>query len=209
MAGVKTVHLVLAGVGAFVAALLASRVVKDGGVASPFGPPDPFEGAPVDPYAPWETTKEGDCDPTPKPGVLAFREWVLGKWGQKPGSPQNIIRDCSIGSPSEHKEGRAWDIMTNSIEHGQSIVDALMAPDPVSGEPHALARRAGIMYLIWDHKMWRAYPWQGKPAGDWEEYTKGEAASPHTDHIHFSFSKAGAAGETSLYPALAKGQAIA
>lgn len=169
-----------------------------GGGPSPDGP-----SGPVDPYAPWETTKEGDCDPTPKPGVLAFRKWILAKFGQAPKAPQNIIRDCAIGGPSEHKEGRGWDIMTNSIDHGQSIVDFLMAPDPVTGEPHALARRAGIMYAIWDHKMWRAYPWQGQPSGSWEPYTKGEAASPHTDHIHFSFSWAGAKGETSLYPWLA------
>lgn len=164
--------------------------------------------SPVDPYAPWETTQPGECDPTPKPGVLLFRQWVLSKWGEHPKSPQNIVRDCAIGPnsehPSEHHEGRAWDLMTNGLEHGQAIVDALLAPDPETGEPHALARRAGIMYLIWNHQMWRAYPWQGAPSGTWAPYTKGEAASPHVDHIHFSFGRAGAAGETSLYDQIRK-----
>lgn len=160
---------------------------------------DPFGGRPVEPYAPMETNQPGVCDPVAKPGVLLFRKWALGKWGEKPGSPQNIVRSCDVGGQSEHKEGRGWDLMTNSIDHGQAIVDALLAPDAVTGEPHGLARRAGIMYLIWDHKMWRAYAHSGHPQGDWQPYTGGEAASAHTDHIHFSFSKAGAAGTTSLY----------
>lgn len=165
------------------------------------GGADPFGGRPVDDYAPMETNQPGVCDPVAKPGVLMFRKWALSKWGEKPGSPQNIVRACDVGGQSEHKEGRGWDLMTNSIEHGQSIVDALLATD-AQGNAHALARRAGIMYLIWNHQMWRAYPHAGKPSGDWEPYTGGEAASPHTDHIHFSFSKAGAAGNTSLYDVL-------
>jgi hypothetical protein len=189
--------LIGAVVGAAVTAILSHR--EDGGGLVG---PDPFDGAPVDPYAPQDTQKPDECDPTPKPGVLAFRKWALDRWGERPGSPQNISRDCAIGGQSEHKVGRAWDLMTNSIEHGQSVVDALLAPDPASGEPHALARRAGIMYIIWNHQMWRAYPHAGRPSGDWQPYTGGESA--HTDHVHFSFSKAGAAGETSLYPALAK-----
>lgn len=172
-------------------------------------PASSFGGRPVDPYAPQETNQPGVCDPTAKPGVLLFRQWAIATWGERPGSPQNIVRDCAIGGQSEHKEGRAWDLMTNSIEHGQTIVNALNAPDPVTGEPDALARRAGVMYMIWNHRMWRAYPHGGAPSGTWSDYTGGEAASPHTDHVHFSFSKAGAAGETSLYDALRAGAPIA
>ena len=168
------------------------------GGSGPTGP-DPFAGIPVDPYASLEP--EDACDPVAKPGVLLFRQWILDKFGQKPGSPQNILRDCSIGGASGHKQGKAWDIMTNSIEHGQKIVDLLTAPGP-GGEPDALARRAGIRYMIWDKRMWRAYPYEGNPSGAWAPYTKGEAASPHTDHIHFSFSKDGADGKTSLYDVL-------
>lgn len=169
------------------------RVADDGGDGSGGAGEGP---GPVDPYATWDTTKEGQCDPTAKPGVLLFRRWALGKWGEKEGSPQNIVRGCDVGGPSEHKEGRAWDMMTRGIEHGQSVVDALTA----GGDE--LARRAGIMYMIWNHQMWRAYPWQGAPSGTWTAYSAGEAASPHVDHIHFSFSRAGAAGETSLYDRL-------
>jgi hypothetical protein len=195
----------LAALGAFVAALLLAKKVG-GPSAAPLGSEPAPSDRPVDPYSAQETTQPGQCDPTPKPGVLMFRKWALEKWGEKPGSPQNIVRDCAIGPnsehPSEHHEGRAWDMMTNSLEHGQSVVDALTAADPVTGEPDALARRAGIMYMIWNKQMWRAYPHAGRPSGDWQPYTGGEAASPHTDHVHFSFSRAGAAGDTSLYDSL-------
>ncbi len=185
----------LAGLGAGLAALLLARKASDGGGGF-WGAPN----SPVDPYAPQETNHPGACDPVAKPGVLAFRAWALAKWGERPGSPQNIVRACSQGT-SEHEQGRAWDLMTNSLEHGQAIVDALLAPE--GGEPDALARRAGIMYMIWDKQMWRAYPHGGLPSGSWAPYTGGESA--HTDHIHFSFSKAGADGQTSLYGMIGSG----
>lgn len=185
----------LAAAGAGLAALLVARKVSDGGGVFSSSP-----SSPVDPYAPQETNHPGVCDPVAKPGVLAFRQWALGKWGERPGSPQNIVRACS-GGTSEHEQGRAWDLMTNSIEHGQGIVDALLAPE--GDEPNALARRAGLMYVIWNKQMWRAYPHGGLPSGSWAPYTGGESA--HTDHIHFSFSKAGADGQTSLYGMIGSG----
>lgn len=157
--------------------------------------------SPLDDYAPREPTQPGQCDPVAKPGVKMFREWVIGRWKERPGSPQNIIRDCSQGSPSEHWEGRAWDFMIPRLDVGQSLVDTLLAPD-AEGRPNALARRAGIMYLIFNRRMWRAYPYQGAPSGTWTPYN---GPSAHTDHVHFSFSRAGARGETSLYRELAAG----
>lgn len=149
---------------------------------------------PVDAYADHEPAE--DCDPQPKPGTLAFRAFVLSRWGEKAGSPQNIVRDCSVGARSEHHEGRAWDMMVRDKAHGQAVVDALLAADPTTGERDALARRAGIMYMIWDRKMWRAYPWAGAPRGTWTPYS---GASSHEDHVHFSLSRRGAAAKTSLY----------
>jgi len=55
-----------------------------------------------------------------------------------------------------------------------------------------MARRFGIMYIIWNKKMWRAYD----PGRGWAAYT---GSSPHTDHIHFSFSWDGAYGRTSWW----------
>lgn len=171
--------------------LLARMLGKGSSSSSPAS-----NAAPVDAYAEKELATK--CDPTPKPGVLLFRQFVLARWGERPGSPQNIIRACSSSKSDEHQEGRAWDCMINSLEHGQAIVDAMTAPSS-SGEPNELARRAGLMYMIFNRRMWRAYSQGGLERGTWGDYT---GPSPHTDHVHFSFSWAGAQGQTSLYETL-------
>ncbi len=48
-----------------------------------------------------------------------------------------------------------------------------------------MARRFGIMYIIWNHQIWGTYA----PQRGWAPYT---GSVPHTDHIHFSFSWDGA-----------------
>lgn len=166
-----------------------------GGIPDP-SPGDPFGGAPVDDYAARDLTQEGQCDPVARPGVLAFRRWAIDTWGPVL-SPnvQNIVRDCSVGGPSEHKEGRAWDLMTRDKAHGQEVADALTAPAP-DGTPNALARRAGIVNMIWNKQIWRAYPQGDLPAGVWGPYS---GSNPHTDHVHISFGWPGAMGDTSLY----------
>lgn len=159
----------LAGCASLLAALFASRRAS----------------APVDALAPQEPAGSGPVQ-APQPGVLRFRAWALARWGERPGSPQNITAD----KPGEHREGRAWDLMTLSLEHGQRIIDELTA----SGAE--LARRAGVMYMIWNRQIWRSYAHGGAPAGTWGPYS---GVNPHTDHVHFSFSRAGAAAQTSLY----------
>lgn len=190
-----------AGLAAFLGALLVARRLSEGGGGGggatipgvdPATPPPP-----VDPYA--AHTPAGEFDPPAKPGVKAFRAWALEQWGERPKSPENISRWEKVDKPSDHHAGRAWDLMTTSIEHGDQIIAMLLAPEEGTGEPDALARRAGISYIIWNKRMWRAYPWQGEPSGTWTPYT-GE--NPHTDHLHISFGWPGANGETSLYQLL-------
>lgn len=190
--------------GGLAAGILAGIVLRRRDNDGPTGT-SKLDMQPLDDYATQETTQAGQCDPVAKPGVLAFRKWVLAQYQENPGAPQNILRDCATGSPSEHWEGRAWDFMIPSLDVGQALVDRLLAPD-ASGRPHALARRAGIMYLIFNRRMWRAYPSSAGPSGSWGPYN---GPSAHTDHVHMSFSWKGARGETSLYEALRKGEAIA
>lgn len=185
--------------------LLIARKVSN--VAGPidipiYGPE--LELPPVDAYAKQDTTNT--FDPTPKPGAIAFRQWAIGRFGERPGSPQNIGRWDKVESPSEHHAGRAWDLMTNSKEHGDQIVANMLEADPITGEPDALARRAGVMYMIWNKRIWRAYPYQGKPSGTWSGYT---GPNPHTDHVHFSFSWDGANKKTSLYQIIDSGAMVA
>jgi hypothetical protein len=128
------------------------------------------------------------CDPDPKPGVRAFRAFVLARFG---GGDLGISRDCAIGGPSEHHEGRAWDWGTTPGPESLAFLSWLLGPDAATGEPHGVARRAGVMYAIFNHHIWRAYG-----ARTWEPYS---GPNPHTDHVHLSFSRAGAAGQTSFY----------
>lgn len=148
-----------------------------------YAPPYPANG-PVDPYAPFEPV--ATCDPVPRPGVRAFASWARRLWG---GEDWGIVRDCQPGTAtSRHQEGRAWDWHPPTPEAGEAFVRWLLADDP-TGEPHGLARRAGVRTVIWNRRIWTA-------AGPWRPYS---GASPHTDHVHLDFSWAGARGETSLY----------
>lgn len=167
-----------------------------GGAGGGAGGDDAFGGRPVDEYAARDLTQAGQCDATAKPGTVALRAWLVDAFGE-PKSPgvQNILRDCSVGSPSEHWEGRAYDFMVQDLDQGQQIVDALTASDQ-DGNPNALARRAGVMYMIFNERMWRAYQQGDLPPGSWGPYT---GPNPHTDHVHISLGWPGAMGGTSLY----------
>ena len=134
------------------------------------------------------------CDPVARPGVVQFRDLVLAAY---PGTGDSgIVRSCTVGGTSEHKEGRAWDWRVNTANPDDVLrVDDLMtwllAPDEF-GNAAAMARRLGVMYVIWDSRIWKSY----QASRGWQPYT---GASPHTDHVHVSFSWAGALGATSYW----------
>jgi hypothetical protein len=137
---------------------------------------------------------QSTCNPAPKPGTVALSKLVMAAY---PGSgTSGIARDCSIGGRSEHKEGRAWDwhvVYTNARQRAQAADFAhwLFATDPY-GNRFAQARRLGVMYVIWNHKIWSSY---NANAG-WRPYT---GADPHTSHMHISLSWAGALKKTSYW----------
>ncbi len=137
------------------------------------------------------------CDPVARPGVLAFAKLMVSHYGM--GSTALIGRTCG-SDVSEHYDGRAWDWMLNVNNPAQeavaqSVLKWLTAPD-AQGRPGAMARRFGIMYIIHNRKMWRAYA----PERGWAPYY---GVSPHTDHIHFSFTYDGAAKRTSWWTGVA------
>ncbi|MFM6848931.1 MAG: peptidoglycan-binding domain-containing protein [Terrabacter sp.] len=145
----------------------------------------------LDVYVPYQG--QTVCDPVARPGVLAFARLMTSHYGM--GSTALIGRTCGSG-PSEHYDGRAWDWMLNVNNPAQeavaqSVLQWLTAPD-ATGVKGAMARRFGIMYIIHNRKMWRAYA----PERGWAPYS---GVSPHTDHIHFSFNYDGAAGRTSWW----------
>jgi hypothetical protein len=89
----------------------------------------------------------------------------------------------------------------------ETLFSWLMAPD-AAGTPHAMLRRAGLDYLIWDRQIWNARDRVWIPYDGYDE--AGDCPSPpcrnaHRDHVHFSFSWPGARAETSFYDWLRHG----
>ncbi|MDQ1396586.1 MAG: hypothetical protein QOG64_1845, partial [Acidimicrobiaceae bacterium] len=156
-------------------------------------PPGVGWGPAIEPLAVYQP--QATCDPLAKPGVVGFRDLVLHSF---PGG-----RDLGIGQVcdapdgvSEHKEGRAFDFgvrVEDPAERAmaEQLLAWLFATDQY-GNQYAMIRRLGVMYIIWDRHIWGAY----KPEEGWRPY---EGVSPHTDHIHLSFSWPGALGQTSFW----------
>ena len=154
-----------------------------------------------------ETDYDGQekCWPDPKPGVLAFRTMVLESFPMF--GLGGISRACNVGGQSEHKEGRAWDMTANAgdpshREAVQKLFDILLAEDRYGNEG-ALARRLGIMYIIWNRKIWGSWGgWSAycvqKPSGCVDPEDR-DIRHPHTDHVHFSFTWPGARMQTTYY----------
>ena len=153
-------------------------------------PATPSFGSSIDGYTSY--VGQSSCSGSSKPGVTAFKDLVLATYPCT--SSGGIVRGCSVGGKSEHKEGRAWDWM---IQVGHPAAAALLGwllKTDAHGNPHAMARRLGIMYIVWNKQMWRAY----KASSGWLPYT---GSNPHTDHVHFSFSWDGAKKQTSFWTA--------
>lgn len=133
------------------------------------------------------------CDPVAKPGVLAFQSLLMNTY-RDTGS-LGIVRDCGIGGTSEHKEGRAFDWAV-SVDNAQQVAEVKALTDwliAYGGPDFASnARRFGIMYMIFNHRIWKAY----QPELGWQAYT---GPDPHTNHVHFSFGWNGAKRSTSWW----------
>ncbi len=143
------------------------------------------------------------CSPTTRPGTVKLGRLLSATY---PGTTWSGARSCGALPDSEHHEGRAVDWM-NSIRNAKqkaqagAVIGWLFAPD-AAGRPYANARRLGIMYLIWDGKIWGAY----SADQGWRPYRscaqhpeKSWDTTCHRDHMHLSLSWAGALGHTSFW----------
>lgn len=143
------------------------------------------------------------CDPRSKPGVVALGNLLKRTY---PGTSYGVARTCAATPSSEHDEGRAIDWMVSvrsplRAAEAKTVIGWLLAED-TAGRTAANARRLGVMYVIWNNKMWRAYD----PDAGWREYqgcSKKTARSSdttcHRDHIHISLSWEGAMSRTSFW----------
>jgi hypothetical protein len=157
----------------------------------------------IEPLA--EYVRQAACDPVAKPGTAALGTLLTATY---PGTTVGIARSCGGGpnAVSEHFEGRALDWMDSVRDPRQAAQAAvvlrwLLAPD-ARGNGYAYARRLGVMYAIWDNRIWSA----GDPRAGWQPY-EDCAAHPepaydtncHRNHIHLSLSWNGALGRTSFW----------
>ena len=134
----------------------------------------------------------------PEAGDARVPTHRAGSLSRAPGPAASAA--VQIGGQSEHKEGRAWDWGVNAGSESdrkkvQDLFDWLLAEDDY-GNDAAMAKRFGIMYIIWNRKIWGS--WGGwstycvqKPRGCIDPDDK-DLRHPHTDHVHFSMSRAGA-----------------
>lgn len=155
-------------------------------------PVTPAFGPVIDPLA--DYVGQTTCDPTPKRGAIALQDLLEATYPLT--SSLGIARACNIGGQSEHKEGRAYDWAVNAFDPAQKAMAAdflyWLTTGDSRGNLAAMARRLGIMYMIWNGQIWKSY---AAEVG-WQRYT---GANPHTDHVHFSLSIPGGNALTSWY----------
>jgi hypothetical protein len=176
--------------------LIVALVIPLAGPAAAAPPSVPSFGPEIDAYARYDG--QSQCLNTEQPGVVDFRSLLQRTYGA---NSAGILRSCGVGGVSEHKEGRAYDWMVNVSNPSQraqadELIAWLLAPDE-HGNANAMARRFGIMYIVWNRQSWKAYrPTDGPNRDGWVAYN---GANPHTDHVHFSFSWDGARQRTSYW----------
>jgi len=147
--------------------------------------------------------EQDSCDPKPNRwGTTHLGNLLTATY---PGSTYYTSRPCD-GSTSEHYDGRAIDWMVSARVPAQkaqaeAFAAWLLAPDSY-GNTTAMARRLGVMYIIFNSRMWGA--WDGK----WEEYNgclhgklkrKAYDNDCHRTHMHISLSWNGARGKTTFW----------
>jgi hypothetical protein len=167
---------------------LVATLAPQAATAAPVTPNFPSS---IDAYAPYDGQTR--CGLPAQPGAVGLRDLLNRTYGKHNGG---IVRECSSGGQSEHKEGRALDYMLDINKPAdkaaaEDVLQWLLATDKYGNED-AMARRLGIMYMIWNHRIWSAH----KASQGWQPY---DGPNPHTDHIHFSLSWAGAKKQTTWW----------
>jgi hypothetical protein len=163
----------------------------------------PYEAPPED-YASYEPQTR--CRRAVQPGTRALATWIDKRFAG--GKPVIGVRSCRSGGTSEHKDGRAIDWMMDAGRKAHRtevarFLDKVFAPDK-QGNEHALARRMGIMYVIWNDRMWSSYDHfeaERYRSSSCRKLSRCSATLRHRNHVHISLSKAGGRAATSWHTA--------
>jgi hypothetical protein len=161
--------------------------------AASAAPPRPHEKAAIEGFAPYQ--EQFFCRHTVEPGVKAFERIVLKAYPRT--WSDGDMRGCDVGGTSEHKDGRAWDWgadhrTTTGRTAGKAMLRWLFATDSF-GNTDAMLRRLGIMYIIWNKRIW------GTWSQSWQPYSCSGVTACHVNHMHFSFDWAGAEKKSSYW----------
>ncbi|WP_022923338.1 peptidoglycan-binding domain-containing protein [Serinicoccus marinus] len=129
------------------------------------------------------------CDPQDRPGVTAFAMLLTQTYGRGAWSG---ARTC-IDYMSQHHDGRALDWTLDAYDpQERRIGDAAVAW--LTENDGEMMRRFGIEYVIWNGLVYM------KDDNAWRHYV---GPSPHTDHVHVSFTWDGAMMRTSWWTGVA------
>ena len=156
---------------------------------------------PVEDYAAYAPQKY--CHPRAKPGTRALAVWLEDTYAGT--SVPLPLRSCA-GSVSEHKEGRALDWTLDAATQAdraraRDFLATVFGTD-ADGNTHAIARRMGIMYIIWNDHLYGSYrKFEARDylASSCKTLSGCSKTLRHRDHMHISLSRAGGRGETSWY----------
>lgn len=154
----------------------------------------------IEDYAPYQPATR--CTPKAKPGTVKLGRWLVRQYGGHRGP---ISRRCG-GSTSEHTEGRALDWSLDATRAADRraadrFLKRILATDR-RGNEHALARRMGIMYVIWDDRIYSSYrAFRPRPylSSGCKSRRKCSKTLRHRDHVHISLTRRAARGKTSWY----------
>ncbi len=159
--------------------------------------------AAVDPLPEYQGQRE--CSPTDKVGTVKLASLLNATYATT-WADIGISRACNDGGQSEHKEGRAIDWMQSYLVPAErakveAYLSWLLAPD-ANGNPAAMARRLGIMYMGWHDRFWASYRidsgWT-ELKGCFSKQTPADDTYCHRDHLHMTLSWDAAAGRTSFW----------
>jgi hypothetical protein len=170
--------------------------------AAPLAPPPTPIGLPValEPLA----TDVGDvaCDPHTRTGTAELAALLVKTY---PNTSANTVYACATDSKnSEHYDGRAIDWMvsartTTGLATANSFLAWLLATDS-SGNKYAMARRLGVMYVIFNNRIWGTWDQRWDPYQDCATKTSTTYDSYcHRNHVHISLGWNGAFARTSYW----------
>lgn len=144
------------------------------------------------------------CNPKPKPGTVELANYLMRHY--RGSGSLGISRSCGASGTSEHKEGRAFDWALNASSrrdrrYAANFLHRLRKADR-GGRKAALARRMGVMYVIWNDRIYSAtyhYRKQRYKNVGCRRIRGCSASLRHRNHMHISLTRAAAAGHTSWY----------